>query len=199
LRDTGDAKAMPVLVAVDVASGAIYAGVSPSQGRLDTANICGICRFLLEIGRTSQLRIRTDHGTGALAVAQEVARVRGGVTVLETTPTASHASLGHAERAVLTIGGKLRALKASVETKLGVTIPVTSMLFHWLVLHVSWLHNRFQPTRGQTAFARVQQRSYSHSVLFFAQPVMVRCQDLKGLPKLALRWAPGMAWAGARQ
>jgi hypothetical protein len=195
LKDTGDQKPMPVLVAVDTGTGAIYAGCSPSQGRLDTLNIRGICRFLLEVGRTSELRIRTDHGSGALAVAQEVARIRGGVTVLETTPTASHSSLGHAERAVLTIGGELRALKASAETRLGVTIPVTSMLFSWLALHTSWLHNRFQPTRGQTAFHRVQQRVYTHSALFYAQPVMVRCQDLKGLPKLALRWAPGR-WLG---
>ena len=65
--------------------------------------------------------------------------------------------------------------------------------------YAAWTENRFQPTgRGevrQTPYASVHGKDYTGVLFRFAQPVLIRVQDISKMAKLDPRWTLGI-WIG---
>ena len=142
------------------------------------------------------IRLRSDQGPAICAVAQEIAASRTPAkTIVETTPRASHSSLGSAERMCQTIGGQVRVFRIEIEERWKVAVRAKDPIMEYVIAHASWVCNRFQPTRGATPYEKVQHHTYRGLVFNFAEPVMVRVSDLGDVAKLDSRWRPGV-WAG---
>eukprot|EP00972_Heterocapsa_arctica_P022811 3357625-Heterocapsa_arctica.AAC.1 len=150
-------ESVPALVGDVEESGYGCAEKSEKMGRGGRRAIIAFCRFLMEAGLTSVIRLRSDQGPEACAVAQEVAARRHPArTTLETSPRACHSSLGGAERRCRTIGGQVRAFRIEIEERWGCKILAASPIMTYVIRHSARVGNRFQPTRGLTPYERVQ-------------------------------------------
>ena len=162
IKDATDARATPVLTAVDVRTSSTYWRQADYKGRLDTEVMRGMARWLLEIGRTGPLRVRSDPEPSILSLVQELARIRGSnVTVVECSPVASKGSLGSCERAHQSLVGLLRTLKAATQERHKAHIPVKSTIMAWLVQHVAWVYNHCQPVNGTTPYESIMLKPYA--------------------------------------
>ena len=170
--------------------------VATCKGRGDAFVIKAVLRFLLEAGLTGPLRLRSDKEHSIMAVVQAIAAKRAPArSIVETSPVGSHGSLGSVDRMMQFIAGHVRAMRLDCEQMWKVTIKANSPLFVWLVLHASWIHNRFQPVRGTTPYEAVQGRQYRGLIYKFGQAVLLRQPYATDLPKMEARWQPAI-WVG---
>ena len=187
---------VPVLIGAVKGSSYGMAAKSETMGRADREAIICFCKFLQEAGLMGTLRLRSDQGPAAMAVAQEVAARRHPAhTIVETTPRASHSSLGGAERKCQTIAGQVRVLRIEVEERWKIPVLATSPIMKYIIRHASWTTNRFQPTRGTTPYQDIQKHPYRGTVYGIAEPVLLRVGDLSDIAKIDSRWRLGV-WLG---
>ena len=103
----------------------------------------------------------------------------------------SHASNGAAEVTVKVIRQQANLLIDQLEKGcgLGQTIGCHYPLYHWALLHSSWLHNRFVIRRGSTADELCANKMYTGRLALFGQSVFgFSKRTTKGSPQ----WTRGI-------
>ena len=200
LRSGEETVAQPILAATAKPSGYCFAGAARTKGAGDMNTIAAMCRFLVEAGLTARLRLRTDAEPSIKAVAAAVAAQRAPAeTVIETSPVGSSSSIGAVERKIQTLAGQIRVLRLATEQMWNIKLRADAPIFKHLVSYAAWTENRFQPTgRGevrQTPYASVHGKDYTGVLFRFAQPVLIRVQDISKMAKLDPRWTLGI-WIG---
>ena len=179
---------VPVLIGAVKGSSYGMAAKSETMGRADREAIICFCKFLQEAGLMGTLRLRSDQGPVAMAVALEVAARRHPAhTIVETTPRASHSSLGGSGRKCQTIAGQVRMLRIEVEERWETPVLATSPIMKYIIRHASWTTNRFQPTRGMTPYGSIQMHPHRGTVYGMAGPVLLRVGDLSDIAKVDSR------------
>ena len=175
------------------------ARVVQAKGRGDARALGALHAWFEEAALTGAMRLRTDSEPSIKAIAQAAALRRAPAeTHLETTLVGSSDSLGACERFAQTVAGLARTWLA-VERDLGITVLAVSPIFGWLVRHVVFLYNMFQPhgALGETAYGQLQGRPYRSPMLPFGTPVLLRRPGVLEQGKLEERWIDGL-WLGRR-
>eukprot|EP00972_Heterocapsa_arctica_P028558 4201368-Heterocapsa_arctica.AAC.1 len=92
------------------------------------------------------------------------------------------------------MGGLIRTLVRTVESKYDVTIPKNGNLIPWMVRHAGWLCNRFHRwISGKTAFFAANGVDFRNNICVFGEVVYGKLQDKElTKDKLEARWAPGV-------
>ena len=191
-------RTLPILIVHCQKTGHGFGVVARSKGRADGAQITHVLRFLQESGHTGAIRLRSDGEHAIVAVASEIAaRRHPAETAVETTAPGSAGSLGGADRWAGLLGGLVRCLRKVVEEKWHVRIGNRDAIFPWLVLHASWLYNRFQDTTefGMPPFEVLHRRPYKGVVYPLAEAILARNPFALSLPKLRDRWQLAL-WLG---
>ena len=171
-----------------------------SKGGEDVRTPRIVLKFLQECGIFGKVTIRTDKEATVIALAQQVAFLRGSaVTLLEVVPRGSKGSIGAVDRFSQEAVGLARSLLATVKDIYGVELDGTSAIVPWAIRHSAWLLNRFQPhakQAGHTSFHAIYEKNFSGETLRFGQPVLAHWIDAPTvLPKLQERWIQGV-WLG---
>ena len=121
---------------------------TPAKGGRYLNYLCTeFCRFLVWLGHTT-VGLKCDQEPSTLSLLEAVKKTCRGLgiqTITETVPPGSHASNGAAEVTVKVIRQQANLLIDQLEKGcgLGQTFGCHHPLYHWALLHSSWLHNRF--------------------------------------------------------
>ena len=163
-----------------------------------------ISRLLRDIENTGHAKI-TLKGDGEPAM-QELVKViaeqRAQPTVPEAPPGNDHQSHGVAEKTVQDVMGQVRALKLSLEYRIGIKVDDSLPIFDWLVEHAASLITRLRlGTDGMSAWQRVTGRACEHPLVEFgelvwAKPLRASAGKQKGKADLEARWFKAV-WVGA--
>ena len=89
--------------------------------------------------------VRCDNEPAIEASAREIAQARqeGRQTVLERPPVGESQSNGIIECVVGLMAGQARTLKAALEHRIGVKVPLDARILSWLVEFAASLVNRW--------------------------------------------------------
>ena len=126
----------PILIAYENKHCMGFGRLCQYKGRGDQEAIRAFCPWLMQTGYAGSVRLRCDSEPAIMAVAQDVARMRGAnETILEITPVGSSSSLGGFERFSQTLVAQIRAYKLEVQKKWNVTLMVRSPVYGFMVDH----------------------------------------------------------------
>ena len=181
-----DEKVKPILIACYAQQHYGLAAQLTAKGRQDPRAAMLLYQFLQECGLHGRIIVRTDEEQAAVSIAEDLAGLRGkDITLLETVPKRSCASIGHADQFAQSVLGLTRTLCLSVEERWKCKLTVNSPIVPWAIRHAAWLLNRFRGLRkeaGQTPFQKVQGRQCTNEIFNFGQPVVGRVAEALELP-----------------
>jgi len=156
-------KDLPVLVAVDRFSKAVFAHPVPhkglqKEGKLDDYPVRCLMRDLDLLGYR-RVSGKSDQEPAIQAVMRATKQMWGGELILENAPRgdpAVKASNGEVERAVQTSHGLTRILKEHVEQYARITIDPHSPLLAWAIEYSWVLHFLFHlGSDGMSPYQRI--------------------------------------------
>ena len=133
----------PILVVRDRWTKHLFAHVLPYKGV--TKGPYGSKLLLNDIKKLgySKLVIRHDPKHALTSVAEAVKNGIEGTLIIEKSPKGVKESKGEIERAVQTLEGQARTLRAAIESNYGEKLPDDSLILTWLVEHASTVYNLF--------------------------------------------------------
>jgi hypothetical protein len=156
--------------------------------------IKGICEMRRDIGR-KRIIIRTDGEPAVTKLAEAVAAFRAEETALEMTSKDNSQGIGPVERGNYLVASCARALRSTIEEKLGWRIPIGHPIVSWLIRHCSWLLNRYSVGHdGKTPYERAKGRAYKGELCELFEVVLWRDID-KAEHKFEARFNVGV-WLG---
>ena len=155
---------MPILVAKDMlntamSTGMVFARVVPHKGRCAYA----VKSLAADIGALGyrQLVLKSDGEPAVQALKEAVRAERSEKIVLESSPVGESKSNGGAECAIQQVQGQFRAMKDSLETRIGTRIAEDSPVVPWLVLHAARTMNRYSVgVDGKTPYRRWKKQGF---------------------------------------
>ena len=166
-RDSTESSSMvTILHAVDIAT-LMRKAVVRQKGMLVHV-VSTIVNFLVEF-RYQRVLLESDNEPSVTTVTHslthEVSRRRqavdGWTTIIEEIPPGNSQVVGVVERGNHKLGCQCRALRSSVEDRLGVVLLPNLPVVSWLVRHAAWIMNRFGIVRdGATPYERHKGRPY---------------------------------------
>jgi hypothetical protein len=184
-------KSVTLLTATDVLTKLSMTCVVPKKGRSRYAQ-AELKRFVFETGRTFGI-IQHDAEASLQALVEDVLIDLGGL-LRRTTPIGWKQASGSVGSAQQTLFGQVRTLTLQIKNDYTLDIPVTSIVYPWLVKHAQWTINHFlQHADGKTSFERRWSRPYTHAVCRFLETVLFKknTKTAKGSPS----WIEGL-WVG---
>ena len=147
----------------------------------------GICDLVYKSDQERSLK-RLLYDT--VAQAQKAGDVLQAVP--ESSAVGESQSNGVAEAAVQQVEDQLRTLKAALEARIGVKIPVDHAVIKWLVEHIANLINRhFVTAEGVTAYEFTHGKKMKGRTAEFGEKVLYHVPK-KLRAKLSLRWRQGI-------
>ncbi len=100
--------------------------------------------------------------------------------VLRQSHLHSSASLGAGETLQGLLAGQFRSIKASLDNKLGQSLPITSRFWPWVVSYIGFARTRFRKSNdGSTAYSRTNGHEHGGEVCELGETVMLRIPDKK--------------------
>ena len=134
----------PILVVRDRWTKHLFAHVLPYKGV--TKGPYGSKVLLNDIKKLgySKLIIRHDPEPALTSVVEAVKNGFEGTLIIEKSPKGVKESKGEIERAVQTLEGQARTLRAAIESNYGEKLPDDSPVLTWLVEHASSLQSVFR-------------------------------------------------------
>ena len=113
----------------------------------------------------------------------------------EPSPVGDHQANGAAEKVVDLVRTHAGILISQVEKQCGsdrLIFGSMHPLYGWALAHAAWLHNRFKPNDGRTAYEIAHDRVYTGKLVMFGEQVLGYLRtSQKGRP----RWLKG-TWLG---
>ena len=150
---------MPILVAKDRHSRAVWAFVVPAKGVQEPYGVKKLLEALQWTGYR-RLILKSDQEPSIRAVCDQVKQQLHGDIVPEAAPKERHEkSNGEAEQAVGAVAGMARTLKEFVEFHIKFEIPVKHPILAWIVDHAGNLltfYSRGAPKDGLTPYQRLK-------------------------------------------
>lgn len=194
MKSEGTDVTLTLLCAVDCPSLLFLAALVKSKGGLAYA-VKLLVRFIYEVGRTYGI-LQSDGENPITSLCTKVVKQIGGLSVRRTP--------GYSSETMATIGklqsmlyGQIRVLKLHVEIKYALTtkLDITHAIIPWIVLHATWLLNRYQVhTDGLTSFQRRWNRSFDGGLCALSECVHWR-KPGKHYSKMDPVWSAGL-WLG---
>ena len=145
-------KDMPILIAFDRKSKAIFAHPVPHKGlkaedtnqpdKVDEYPVKVLVRDLDRLGY-KKVNGKSDQERSIVAVCKAVKATWKGEWVQEFSPRYVHQSNGEVERAVQTVHGLARTLKDHVEQYARIELDARSPMIAWIIEHAANLHFLF--------------------------------------------------------
>ena len=165
-------KTRTALVAVDRDSSTIIAHAVPKKGAGGGFIVKQLCRDIKRCGHRKKVLIRSDGEPSIKDLADKVANMRAGETLLECSPAGDSRANGRAERAVQTVEKQVRILKLALDEAVGAT-SVAHPIFTWLILHAADVLTKFKVRPdGLTAYEYFNGRAYSGLMVDFGTLVL---------------------------
>jgi hypothetical protein len=106
------------------------------------------------------------------------------------SPPVDHQSNGAAENAVGILQAHVRAAARHIESRYQISLKPSDQIFHWLVRHAAWCHNRFGSDLAKTEHYLTNGVAYQGQVAELGEVAMARADDAS--PKLGCRWRKGV-------
>ncbi len=175
-----DGKTPTVLCAADRRSGACFSVQVLTKGPSVRYGPKAFAQWIDRLGY-KRVRLRCDPEPALKAAARATIKMSQTTEiVLETVPTASHATMGVGEQIHQLILGKVRILKSEFESLTKVHLPPAAALVPWIVRHAGWIRNRFEKRPdGHTAHYNIVGVEYSGVVHVFGEIVLARLPATK--------------------
>lgn len=198
-RNVGDDDSITVLFLHDRATKMMHAVPTLSKGGASLPYLTSeVCRFVTWTGH-QQVGLRCDNEPSTISLLDSVRRALKGLgihTVVERTVPGNSEGNGAAEVTVQVVRNQANLLIQQVEAFCGVNdraiFGANHPLYHWAMVHASFLHNRFAVSQGETPFERCAGKMYSGKLCYFGECVMGYLKPTaKGLPA----WYRGV-WLG---
>jgi hypothetical protein len=158
-----------------------------------------ILAFLREIGcEHGDVIFKSDNEPAIVAILDDVAALRAassaGRVIRENSVVGDSKTNGVAERAIQSVEGMVRVLKAAVETRWGVTLPSKHAVLPWIIEYSAFLLNRFEVSAdGFTAYERCKGKKAKVLGVEFGESILWRKRPMRGaLGKLSSLWGDGI-------
>ena len=161
-----------VLTMVDTDTG--YVGVLMVSGNSPDCFMVWSTSSFVDTLRAEKTRLRYDNEPAMRQLAENIATLRHSrTTILEPINRAEHQSVGVVERKHQSIQA---ALGTDIRVRTGEDIVPRHALFHWMLRHAAWAHNRFLPQshRGGTPWEIRTGTCYKSPLLPFVEACMIR-------------------------
>ena len=188
---------MPVLVARDRRSKALFTHLVPSKGVENLYPEQALCRDIRFLAYP-EVVVKSDQEPAIKAVAEAVKNAFAASNIrvqLEHSPKGDHhgKSNGEAEAAVEITQGLCRTYKDACETGMGKAIDPKSPLLAWMIEHAGNMYNLYAHDDtlkdGLTPFRRLKGRDWQVSLPPWGEAVDYRVRTKH---KLEPRWATGI-------
>ena len=188
---------MPVLVARDRRSKALFTHLVPSKGVEHLYPEQALCRDIRFLAYP-EVVVKSDQEPAIKAVAEAVKNAFAASNIrvqLEHSPKGDHhgKSNGEAEAAVEITQGLCRTYKDACETGMGKAIDPKSPLLAWMIEHAGNMYNLYAHDNtvkdGLTPFRRLKGRDWQVSLPPWGEAVTYRVRTKH---KLEPRWATGI-------
>ena len=154
MADGASEESLPILVLRDGTTRGYGATAVPRKG-VDKYSIAFYAGFVKELGWRRYVS-KSENEPALLALKGAVSTVLKDVEMVpKESPVGDHAANGEAERAVREIKGVIRALKSSLEHRLGRTLPASHPILTWMPRHAAECLSRYKIGEdGRTAEQR---------------------------------------------
>ena len=111
-------------------------------------------------------------------------RLKMGLATRTANPPAYSHGNSLCENTVERVRSLAGSLMHNISLKLNVEFSTNNPLWSWAFRHACWLLNRYNPSRGVTAFELVHSKDYRGAVAEFGEPVFGYCRSsAKGSPR----------------
>ena len=186
---------LPVLVAFDRKSKAVFAHPVPHKGLMKDGHVDDypVKRLVQDLDRLGYKRVngKSDQEPALLNVLKAVKTHWKGEWVPEKSPKGESKSNGEVERAVQTVHGIARTLKQHVEGYTRLVLDPKSPVLAWLVEYSAVLHYLFHRDSGDgmTPYQRVKGKEWQVALPAFGEAVDYKRHTRH---KLEARWSRGV-------
>ncbi|CAK0810872.1 unnamed protein product [Prorocentrum cordatum] len=156
-----------------------------------------VAKLIDSLGRATVILL-ADGENAIVALAGQVEKLRSHSTIARQGPAYSSKSTGHIEASNGAAAGLLRALRFSLETKLGCKLELSDSVLAFLANTVGWYTARFQPrSHGGSSCRYLFGRECAGEVAEVGEQVWHRiaARVAAGWGKFAARLAKGI-WVG---
>ena len=188
--------AVTIITGIDVRTRIATAVVVPSKS-VYRYEYTELKRCIYEPGRTQAI-LQCDDENAIKAVRRAASQDAGGLTG-RLAPTGSSQSQGSVERWHQTLLSQGRALRLALVSRfqLPVTdLPVTHPFMPWIVMHATWLLNRYLiHDAGLSSYQRRCKQQSMIGIADFGEIVYCKAQGKHDVAKAESSFAKGM-WLG---
>lgn len=195
----GDDEEITVLTAGESVYGGIGTFYVRVKGAGDGYPVVALSAWMDRIGEP-KLILTSDGEPAIREVREKVCQRRQKVTIPRETPKESKGSLGRGEGAHPKVQGQFRTFLYDLEKKLKKKLPMTHVVIPWLVRHIGWCHERFQPhaSDGRTSYRRKYGKEYHGQFMVVGEKALFK---LSGVPKHKgdAQWLPGIYVGNAEE
>ena len=148
-------------------------------------------------GPQDKLIIKTDGEPAIMALRDQLARMHGGQTMVETSAKEEHQSNGIAEESVRTVRGMTLTLKNQLEQNTGSKIHSDQCITQWMLRWSAMLLSRYMVGRdGKTGYERRRGRSCAIPTVCFGEVIWYKEGKAKeARAKFESEWKQGL-WLG---
>ena len=170
-----DGASVTVLIMQDRASRYITANVVQEKG----INEYAVKRLGADISMLGykEIVLKSDQEPSIVALKDRVKADREERIVMEESPVGESASNGAVERAIQTVEGQVRTMKAALEFRLKKKVEPDHPLIPWLIRHAASTHSRYHKGMdGKTAYERLKGKSFTRQVMEFGVCVVSQSQ-----------------------
>ena len=177
----------PMLVIKENGHGLVFAAVVPAKGNAHPWIAKRCYRWIEGIGYPKVV-IKSDNEPSITALTRDMAcrKEDGAVDIVEPNEGSrkmeifpENAEVGESqinglvERAVASMEGMVRTLKAPLEARIGMKLPPTSNALKWLVEHAAYLYNRHKVgPDGKTPYERWKSKRAKRTLCEFGERVL---------------------------
>ena len=196
---------VPIISASESEHGSVFASFIRCKGSKDKYVMSSLQNWFKDLGHP-KLELKCDQEPSTIEVRNElINNCKSTQLVPFATPKGSKGSLGAGERAHLSIGGKVRANKHSLENRINkarsdagnrgqdskFTLVPEHVLIPWLIRHTAWCINRFQVrANGKTPYFSQRGKEYNGETIQFGKVALFKVitED-----KFQDRWEKGVS------
>ena len=164
---------LPCLQVKDEHSGTVWACTVSGKGE-DTFAVNFVLGCLDECGY-KRIILRSDNEPSVKALKQKVKTATSVEVVLEEGKTGDSRSMGSVEAAVKETKRQCRAMKSSLQEKLGIELVDGHHVLTWLARHGAFLISRYRVgADGRTPYERLKGKAWRRPMVTFGERVWFR-------------------------